>query len=185
MYISALLKNGLFKQTVKDKKILMERIASIKAECYRMELLLTSKEFISDSTQVHLSEEQISVGKYCSNLKSAISSYICSQLNEVIHHLLKIPREVSEDDLGSELEDFKNQARKELDSLNLLTFKIFDLLRCKIHSNEEEIVWIVQYLLAQNKLNKEKFNIVRIKDRLNQGTRDIMINAQIQKGLVC
>lgn len=95
MYISALLKNGLFKQTVKDKKILMEKIASIKAECYRMELLLTSKDFISDSTQVHLSEEQISVGKYCSNLKSAISSYICSQLNEVIHHLLKIPREVS------------------------------------------------------------------------------------------
>jgi hypothetical protein len=43
----------------------------------------------------------------------------------------------------------------------------------------------VQYLLSQNKLNKDKFNIVRIKDRLNQGTRDIMINAQINKGLPC
>lgn len=62
---------------------------------------------------------------------------------------------------------------------------MFDLLRCKIHSNEEEIIWIVQYLLDQNKTNKDKFSIVRIKDRLNQGTRDIMINAQINKGLVC
>lgn len=62
-----------------------------------MELLLTGEYFTSDSTQVHLSEEQISVGMYCSNLKSAISSYICSQLNELIHYLLKIPREVNED----------------------------------------------------------------------------------------
>lgn len=46
-------------------------------------------------------------------------------------------------------------------------------------------MWIVQYLLAQNKLNKDRFNIVRIKDRLNLGTRDIMINAQINKGLPC
>jgi len=60
-----------------------------------MEMLLTGETFTSDSTQVHLSEEQISVGMYCSNLKSAISSYICSQLNEVIHYLLLVPREVS------------------------------------------------------------------------------------------
>lgn len=43
----------------------------------------------------------------------------------------------------------------------------------------------MQYLLSQNKLNKDKFNIVRIKDRLNQGTRDIMINALINKGIPC
>lgn len=60
-----------------------------------MELLLTGKSFTSDETQVHLSEEQITVGMYCSNLKSAIASYICSQLNELIHYLLKVPREVS------------------------------------------------------------------------------------------
>jgi hypothetical protein len=40
---------------------------------------------------------------YCSNLKSAISSYICSELNELIHYLLSVPREVREDALGSEL----------------------------------------------------------------------------------
>jgi hypothetical protein len=46
-------------------------------------------------------------------------------------------------------------------------------------------MWIVQYFLSQTKNNKGKFSIVRIKDRLNLGTRDIMINAQINKGLVC
>jgi hypothetical protein len=68
----------------------------------------------------------------------------------------------------------------------MVTFKIFDLLRCKIHSNEDEILWIIQYLLTQNKINKnDKFRIVRIKDRLHLGTRDIMINARINKGLTC
>jgi hypothetical protein len=73
---------------------------------------------------------------YCCNIKSVISSYICSELNQLIHFLLKIPRDVPEDSLGSDLEVFQSQARKELDSVNLITFKLSDLLRCKIHSNE-------------------------------------------------
>ena len=32
---------------------------------------------------------------------------------------------------------------------------------------------------------KDPFHIVRVKDRLGTGTRDILINAQIDKGLVC
>lgn len=73
---------------------------------------------------------------YCCNIKSVISSYICSELNKLIHFLLKIPRDVPEDSLGSDLEVFQSQARKELDSVNLITFKLSDLLRCKIRSNE-------------------------------------------------
>jgi hypothetical protein len=33
-------------------------------------------------------------------------------------------------------EDFQDQAQKHLDCTNLITLKIFDLLRCKCHSNE-------------------------------------------------
>lgn len=33
-------------------------------------------------------------------------------------------------------EDFQEQARKHLDNTNLVTLRIFDLLRCKCHSNE-------------------------------------------------
>lgn len=41
----------------------------------------------------------------------------------------------------------------------------------------------MQNLLEKNK-DKDIFRIVRIKDRLGQGTRDIMINASLNKGLV-
>jgi hypothetical protein len=80
-------------------------------------------------------------------------------------------------------EDFQDQAQKHLSSVNLVTLKIFDLLRCKCHSNEDEIIYIVQ-ALKQFERDDPKFEIVRVKDRLNQGTRDIMINAQYDGGLV-
>ena len=36
-----------------------------------------------------------------------------------------------------------------------------------------------------NKTDRDRFKIVRVKDRLEQGTRDIMINGQVNRGLVC
>ena len=136
MYLSALLKNGIHKKILESKEALFDRLDNIKKECEKMEHLLTAEEYTSDSTQVHLSKEQISVGMYSVNIKQVISSYICGELNKLIHFLLKIPREVPEDSLGNSEEVFQIQARKELDSVNLITFKLFDLLRCKIHSND-------------------------------------------------
>jgi hypothetical protein len=101
-----------------------------------MEVLLTLSKFITDPEQIHLSEEQISVGKYCSYLKSAIASYICSELNELIDFLLQIPDTVDETKIGISDPLFQEQARKDLDNLNLVGFKIFDLLRCKCVSKE-------------------------------------------------
>ena len=43
----------------------------------------------------------------------------------------------------------------------------------------------MNYLVHQSKVNRNKCKIVRIKDRLAMGTRDIMINGQINRGLVC
>ena len=38
----------------------------------------------------------------------------------------------------------------------------------------------------KNKDPLDEFQILRVKDRLNQGTRDILINVQLQNnGLVC
>ena len=59
-----------------------------------MEHLLTDEDYTRDSSQVHLSEEQISVGMYSVNIKRVISSYICSELNKLIHFLLIIPKEI-------------------------------------------------------------------------------------------
>lgn len=65
-----------------------------------MEVLLTIESFTTDNSLSFLSKESISVGKYCYYLKSAISSFIFSELNEVIHFLLSIPTEIDETKIG-------------------------------------------------------------------------------------
>ena len=60
--------------------------------------------------------------------------------------------------------------------------KIFDLLRCKCISNEEEIIWIMNYLIDRNLVGD--FKLVRVKDRLNQGIRDINCNLRFKKGFL-
>lgn len=57
--------------------------------------------------------------------------------------------------------------------------KIFDLLRCKCVSNEEEIFWIMNYLIDRNLI--DDFKLVRVKDRLSEGTRDILCNLRFKK----
>lgn len=57
-----------------------------------MEYLLTAEEYTSDPSQVHLSDEQIRVGMYSVNIKRVISSYICAELNKLIHFLLRVPK---------------------------------------------------------------------------------------------
>lgn len=69
--------------------------------------------------------------------------------------------------------------------MNLVNCKIFDLLRCKCISKESEIVYLLKRLKDKSNDSNDPFNIIRVKDRLNSGTRDILINAQVGNGLVC
>jgi hypothetical protein len=141
--------------------------------------------FTNDETQKFITREQTSVGKYCYYLKSAISSYICSELNEAIHFLLTIPSKVDETKIGITDQFYQEECRKDLINLNLIHFKIFDLLRCKCISKESEIVYLIRRLNEKSNDPSDPFKIIRIKDRLSNGTRDILINAQINKGIVC
>jgi hypothetical protein len=68
--------------------------------------------------------------------------------------------------------------------INLITFKISDLFRCKIKSKEAEIVRIFKKI-KQISEKGEPFKIVRIKDRLNLGTRDILINILFMNLFLC
>jgi hypothetical protein len=111
-----------------------------------MEVLLALENFIADDSQRHISREQTSVGKYCYYLKSAISSYICSELNEAIHFLLSLPEAVDETKIGITDHFYQEESKKDLLNLNLVHFKIFDLLRCKCISKESEIVYLIRRL---------------------------------------
>ncbi len=62
--------------------------------------MLSSKEFTTDETQSHLSDEQIAVGKFSVSVQKAISTYIFQELNEILHFLLNIPSEIDVTQLG-------------------------------------------------------------------------------------
>jgi hypothetical protein len=102
MHLYGQVKNALFKKIKEDQRKFEEKVREIKKECYNMEVLLSLEKFTTDPNQIHLSEEQISVGKYCTYLKSAISSYICSELNEVINFLLAVPQDIDETKIGTD-----------------------------------------------------------------------------------
>lgn len=70
-------------------------------------------------------------------------------------------------------------------NVNLITFKIGDLMRCKCSSHEDEILRIFNLIkkISENECNLIK--IVRIKDRLELGTRDILININFMNKILC
>jgi len=57
-----------------------------------------------------------------------------------------------------------------------VTFKIGDILRCKCSSQEGEIRALYSEVERISHQQPHLLRIVRIKDRLEQGTRDILIN---------
>ena len=57
-----------------------------------------------------------------------------------------------------------------------MEFKISDILRCKMVSRESEIIHVYKRLVSESERKNSLFKIVRVKDRLNLGTRDIMLN---------
>lgn len=100
-----------------------------------------------------------------------------SYLNQIIHILLLIPRNIREKFAHDE------EMQKELE-IDLVTFKISDLLRCKFSSHENEILRAYRELKRISD-EKDYFKIVRIKDRLELGTRDILINFNYMGKLLC
>ena len=56
------------------------------------------------------------------------------------------------------------------------TFKIGDLIRCRCKSKEKEIVYIYKKLKEISDKNPKFLKIIRVKNRLEEGTRDVMIN---------
>ena len=76
-------------------------------------------------------------------MSKALSSYLFIQLNELISFLLNVPFNVDENSLGYEGLHFVKKAKKNLNNINLVTFRVFDLLRCKCTSGEEEILYLI------------------------------------------
>ena len=105
-------------------------------------------------------------------------------LNKQIHLLLKsieeLKKQVTQEKTMIESPFFENV------DINLVTFKIGDLMRCKCISNEDEIVRILEVLKTLSEMWDNKLiKIIRVKNRLESGTRDVLINIMFNEICPC
>lgn len=62
-----------------------------------------------------------------------------------------------------------------------ITFTISDLLRCKCFSKEKEVIRIYKELEIMSEISPDILRIVKVKNRLNRGTKDILLNVLFHK----
>lgn len=78
-------------------------------------------------------------------------------LNGYLHHLNCIRKCYSNDDIEN--------------SIDLVTFNVLDILRCRCVGSKSDIRRIYDSLVGCG-----EFDVVRVKNKLNESTRDIIIN---------
>lgn len=83
------------------------------------------------------------VGKFSSKLEKAASSYQLSYINKLIQILLEIPHQNT-----SEIpqQSGKHEKKSKKMNVNLVTFKVSDLIRCKFSMKEQEMIRIYRLL---------------------------------------
>ena len=117
-------------------------------------------------------------GKFARQMVKNLHSYITLYLNRLIHGLLTVSKTFYDKQIDESWDDWQTPP-------NLMTFKIGDLIRCKMSSKEKEIVKVFRELKLVSAKNPEKLKIVRIKNRLKQGTNDILINVKFNNVAIC
>lgn len=61
-------------------------------------------------------------------------------------------------------------------NIHLVTFGVMDILRCRCVGSKSEIYRIYKEILS----NDDYFEIIRVKNKLNTPTRDIILNCKIK-----
>lgn len=125
-----------------------------------------------------VSKYEKACGKFTTHMVKNLHTYIVLYLNRLIHGLLTVSKEFYEKEVDKNWDDWQSPP-------NLVTFKIGDLLRCKLASKEKEIRKIYQAFTSMSINNPGKLKIVRIKNRLREGTNDILLNIRYKDRIIC
>jgi hypothetical protein len=115
------------------------------------------------------SKNDTNVGVFAAKLNEIASQYIFKYINKLIHVLLKIPK-VAAQSAGSDRE------KAVLESVDLVTFKIGDMMRCKCACSEQEFINILKSFDAITLLRPDILKVVRVKNRLEKENNDILVN---------
>ncbi len=107
-----------------------------------------------------------------------LESFIIDYLNSLIHGLLTVSKNVH-----NQLEFFQQLIIPV--PLNLLSFKVSDILRCKYASKEKEVLRVFREIEEMGKAEGGQVKMIRIKNRLKQSTNDILINIKFNDQINC
>ena len=97
------------------------------------------------------------------------SHYMLKYLNKLIHSLLTIPREAA-------LSFTSLKDKTLVESVDLVTFSIGDMLRSKCSCTEQEFIRILRIFDELHGSHPDVIKLVRIKNRLDTENNDIIIN---------
>ena len=152
-------------------------IKELESNVYDQHARLLLKELQHDGF-THVEKLEKAAGKYSTKTVNNLHTYIVTSLNRVIHGLLKVAKRLWETKLST-------KARWTAPP-NLLSFKLSDLMRCKCHSKEREILRIYQEMDRISDSDKQNiFKIYRVKNRLKTGSNDILINVLFKEKYLC
>jgi hypothetical protein len=72
-------------------------------------------------------------------------------------------------------------------SINLVSFRIGDLMRSKLQCNENSFIAVLQtmYMLDESKELGKMFKLVRIKNKLDQSANNIIVNYLFMGKMQC
>ncbi len=102
-----------------------------------------------------------------------LESFIIDYLNSLIHGLVRVSKNTFQ---RLEYYEFLVIPVR----LNLLSFTVSDILICNYASKEKEVLKVFGEIQKISQKNPDKFKIIRIKNRLQQSTNDILINAKFK-----
>ena len=92
-------------------------------------------------------------------MNEVASQYIFKYLNKLIHSLLNISK------LAAEQAE-NDWERVVIESVDLITFKIGDMMRCKCACSEEDFIKILRVFDSLHIHSPDILKIVRIKNRM-------------------
>jgi len=168
-----------------EKKKINTYIDNIQKLNYKLEAsILKNEESFQGDNQ--LDDLERICGKFSYKVVKNLHSEIIEYLNKVIHSILLVSKRFHEHIL-----DPRRTTESETNNWpappNLITFKLGDLMRCKLSSKEQEVIRIYNELIhmSRSKELSRKFKIVRIKNRLKDSTNDILINVRFNEEILC
>jgi hypothetical protein len=99
-----------------------------------------------------------------SKINTVLTSLMLNYTNILIHHLLRAGQQIYTD------EKYQN--------INLVVFRVGDLMRSKLQCSESSFISVLKtmYLLDSSEQMRGKFKLVRIKNKLDDPSNNIIVN---------